>query len=452
MGDYGTRDFAQSKVASALAHVANEVDPISIHGIGDNIYGDGAEGDPQLIVRWWRDVYLQHSSLRRPWYIITGNHDWHTDATTERDFTNHPDNTGGWWRMPSFWYKKSYRSASGLTVDMFHLDTAILRGLSKPVQVLGHAAKQEQLAWLAAELNKSSADWKVVLGHHPVYSAGSHGITREILEEVDPLLRRFGVPMYLAGHDHSKHVMQHAGMNYIISGAGGANHRHRSNEYPPGSLKNFFPDHGFVGLSFCSPASASLTIYSDNGHAQAVMELPNEAPESDPSVPVDGQQVPCGGVMLQDVDRQCSADGCTVLADQMSFKTCRDYCAGNGLNCTGGWEEHDETCVPSVTLGCDRSYGATSDLLCQCSPEPLSPPPPSCRGIPLTDVKGHCSEDGCRVLAENMWRRTCREYCSSHGLACSGAWEEVDDTCAEEKRLDCAHRYSTPDLICECAG
>lgn len=450
MGDYGTRDYNQAKVAAGLAKVAAKLDPVAIHGIGDNIYGDGAEGDPRLITRWWRDVYLQHHSLRRPWYIITGNHDWHTDARTERDYTNHPDNEGGWWRMPNFWYKTSYKSASGLTVDMFNIDTAVWRGLSKPVQILGHTAKQEQIAWLVDELKGSTADWKVALGHHPVYSAGSHGITPEILDELDPLLRKYGVPLYVAGHDHSKHLMQHQGMNYIISGAGGANHRWRSNEYPAGSLKTFFGNHGFVALSFCDSSRATLTIYDSHGQEQQAMVLENRLPELgsvNPGTPT--TQVPCGGVMLKDVDRVCSTDGCKVLADQMSRRTCREYCNDNGLDCAGGWEELAETCVATVTLGCDRSYGSTSDLLCECMPGTTAPEP-RCNNLPLADVKRSCSADGCKVLAKTRGR-TCEEYCAENSLSCQGAWEEKDDTCTEEKSLRCNQHYSTSDLICECA-
>jgi len=443
------RDHNQRKVASALADVAADIDPVSIHGIGDNIYPDGAEGNPWVIARWWRDVYMRHPSLQRPWYVIAGNHDWHSDARAERDFTHHPENRGGWWRMPSFWYKTSYATASGLTVDLFHVDTSVIRGSSRPKAVLGSGAKREQIAWLAAELESSTADWKVALGHHPVYSAGSHGITHEILDELDPLLRRFGVPIYIAGHDHSKHVMQHAGMNYVISGAGGANHRHRSNEYPPGSLKNFYPDHGFVGLSFCERSNAILTIYDDRGRQQEVMVLPNQPPESSPSSPSHGGQAPCGGVVLKDVDRTCSADGCTVLADQMSYKTCGEYCADNGLECLGGWEEMSESCIATVTLGCHRSYSSTSDLLCRCAPG-SGGAASTCRGVRLPDVRARCSSDGCKVLARTRGR-TCEEYCLTGALTCQGAWEERDDTCSEERPLGCNELLDTSDLICECA-
>lgn len=85
---------------------------------------------------------------------------------------------------------------------------------------LGLAAREEQKRWLFDGLQKSTADWRVVIGHHPVYSAGNHGVTEVLLspshtfcmrifpvsDELDPKLRELGVPVYFAGHDHSHQV------------------------------------------------------------------------------------------------------------------------------------------------------------------------------------------------------------------------------------------------------
>jgi len=380
IGDYGTRDGNQRRVASGLAAVAEWRQPLAIAGIGDNIYGSGAEGNPQLIVDHWFNMYMPYTSLNRPWYIVTGNHDWYTDARTERDFTEHPDNRGGHWRMPSFWYKQNFQGESGVTVDAFFIDTQIWKGSSVVESTLGSDARQQQITWLRAELAQSVADWKIILGHHPVYSAGSHGIEDDLLEELDPLMRQYGVQILFSGHDHSKQLMQHRGLNYVISGAGGATARTRSDEYPLGSQKHIFEDHGFVGLSVCNASVAHLSFYSAEGSTQAAVTLPSTPPEStqEPGRPAlangdSAVRAPvCGGIVMRDVDLVCpSADGsgCKVLADQMTQKTCREYCSRNGLGCKDGWEEQDEDCVPIYDLGCDQAYGSTSDLICECMPE-----------------------------------------------------------------------------------
>jgi tartrate-resistant acid phosphatase type 5 len=66
-----------------------------------------------------------------------------------------------------------------------------------------------QLAWLEAELGRSTAAWTIVVGHHPVFSGGSdHGNQPELIRDVRPLLDRHGVRAYFFGHDHDlQHIM-----------------------------------------------------------------------------------------------------------------------------------------------------------------------------------------------------------------------------------------------------
>eukprot|EP00756_Hemistasia_phaeocysticola_P018792 Hpha_TRINITY_DN15619_c1_g1::TRINITY_DN15619_c1_g1_i1::g.99369::m.99369 len=86
-----------------------------------------------------------------------------------------------------------------------------------------------------------------------------------------------------------------------------------------------------------------------------------------------------------------------------------------------------------------------------------APPRSSCEG--MMDVKKKCSDDGCKVLADNMRLRTCSEFCKENGLVCVGAWEEKDDSCEPEKSWLCDEPYLdsskaagvyTSDLLCEC--
>lgn len=226
---------------------------------------------------------------------------------------------------------------------------------------------------MRAELQASTAQWKVVIGHHPVYSAGSHGTTEDLLLELDPLLREFGVNMYFNGHDHNKQLISHRGMHYVVSGAGGKSSSSRSNEEPAGSLRRIFEDSkGFVGLSIYGAADARLTFYSEAGEPQAVEVIANAPAEvfaaSSPSLlQGPGRRPQCNGRALKDVDRTCSADGCKVVADQLTTRTCRHYCETNALQCIGGWTEDDEDCTESANLGCDGIRASTSNHICQCA-------------------------------------------------------------------------------------
>lgn len=42
---------------------------------------------------------------------------------------------------------------------------------------------------LRTQLQASSATWRIVVGHHPVFSTGEHGSTPELVEHILPLLK-----------------------------------------------------------------------------------------------------------------------------------------------------------------------------------------------------------------------------------------------------------------------
>mmetsp|Transcript_84984 Transcript_84984/g.150262 ORF Transcript_84984/g.150262 Transcript_84984/m.150262 type:complete len:522 (-) Transcript_84984:179-1744(-) len=387
IGDMGTRGSTQREIAAAMAKVAEERDPVAIAAIGDNIYGDGAEENFSILSEWWRDVYLPHPALNRPWYVVTGNHDWHSDATYERDFTQHPENTGGWWRMPNFWYKRSFESSSSnLSLDAFFIDTQIWKGSSLVERVLGANAYQEQITWLSSELASSKADWKIVLGHHPIYSAGSHGTTEDLLAELDPLLRQHFAHIYFNGHDHNKQLIQYQGMNYITSGAGGKNSDSRSNEEPSGSLQHIFQDSGFASLAVCSKSSATLTFYGEQGQPQATTPLTNAPPlflvdagnRHQDRFTSSHVHTYCGQIAMQDVDKACRGAGnCRIVADQRSNKSCDDFCKASGLSCLDGWTEGDEDCFEVQRIGCETTCRHAvqsssldlcyNNLICECN-------------------------------------------------------------------------------------
>lgn len=265
IGDFGSSCYKrhqQKLVAEGLGKAASRKDADAILGIGDNIYSDGAR-DSSYMVLQWRDIYMKHSGNKRTWYALAGNHDWHSDVRVERDFTHHSDNTGGYWNFPSFWYKVKYETSSGTTVEMFHIDSMIW-AFGTESQL-----RSAQKNWLKSKLRDSSADWKIVLAHHPYYSAGRHGKISG-MSSLDKILRQNGVNMYIAGHAHSQHLIKYKSVYYIVSGAGSLTPRKGKRGYPSGSLKipvikdRKFGGLGFAHLEVCSKV-ATLTFYGADG-------------------------------------------------------------------------------------------------------------------------------------------------------------------------------------------
>jgi hypothetical protein len=84
-----------------------------------------------------------------------------------------------------------------------------------------HAGAQR--AWLEAELRGSDADWRVVIGHYPVWSVSAHGPSPRLVVELAPLLEQYNVALYLNGHDHNAqhiHVAATPATEFFTLGAG----------------------------------------------------------------------------------------------------------------------------------------------------------------------------------------------------------------------------------------
>lgn len=396
IGDFGGGNDGQKKVAKSMAQVAASKGSAAIFGIGDNIYPDGATGKTSNIVSKWSNYYMNHEALKIPWYIVAGNHDWHSDVRVMTKFTSSSENKGEHWQMPNFYYKRSFSGPDSTNIDFFFLDTEIWKKSSKVKKYIGSGEYSKQKSWFESELSSSSADWKIVVGHINIYSAGSHGISSQLRSDLEPILRKHGAQMMISGHDHNRQLMQLDGLNYVISGAGayGSNVK---KSVSPAKLVEFHSSRGFVGLEICNKESATLTIYNDGGGVDATAQLSSAPPGSGGSsggspprrrsaprrrsserrrrrrsrrkrsIDDDDVQTTCQGMMLEDVDLGCSADGCTVVVDRPESDTCEMYCADHGLACTGAWRQNDESCVAHEVLSCSTTKRSNANMMCQCA-------------------------------------------------------------------------------------
>lgn len=106
-----------------------------------------------------------------------------------------------------------------MSVHLIFVDTYTL------VQKL--SGYQNQLLWLSDVLKKSDATWKIVIGHHPPYTAGRHFPGEvNIANDVIPMLEEHGVDVFLLGHDHNLQRIKRTSTNsdsvdYVIAGAAG---------------------------------------------------------------------------------------------------------------------------------------------------------------------------------------------------------------------------------------
>jgi len=223
-GDWGRNgEQDQRDVAAQMAVAAKDMDAKFIISVGDNFYEDGVKSvdDPQ----WQTSFEKVYSapSLQVPWRAILGNHDYHANCDAQIAYAK----TSPRWTMPARYYVRSEKIDADSTVDFFYLDTTPMiksyystaNSEKTGAQVVTQDVPK-QLAWVKDALAASTAPWKIVVGHHPIYSGGGHGDTTELIETILPLLQEHKVQAYFNGHDHDLQHLQAGAVNLFDSGAG----------------------------------------------------------------------------------------------------------------------------------------------------------------------------------------------------------------------------------------
>lgn len=220
-GDWGRQgEQDQVDVAGQMAQAAKDVEAKFIISVGDNFYENGVAS---VRDSHWRasyeDVY-HHRSLQVPWHAILGNHDYHGNCDAQIEYHS----VDSRWNMPARYYLQTHRLDNGATADFFYLDTSPMiksyhTKKATRKEVLGQDVTR-QLEWFKASLEASKARWKIVIGHHPIYSGGEHGDTPELVESVLPLLHEHKVRAYFNGHDHDLQHLMADEVNLFDTGAG----------------------------------------------------------------------------------------------------------------------------------------------------------------------------------------------------------------------------------------
>jgi 3',5'-cyclic AMP phosphodiesterase CpdA len=87
-----------------------------------------------------------------------------------------------------------------------------------------HEIGSEQMVWAEGVLKKAAAAHLPVVAyfHEPPYSVGVHGPNADIQQTFHALLKKYHVPLVFCGHDHLYYRTVRDGIQYVITGGGGA--------------------------------------------------------------------------------------------------------------------------------------------------------------------------------------------------------------------------------------
>ena len=201
IGDSGRGHRPQYEVSAQMQAFREELDYDFVVMLGDNIYD-----------RWTPEDYRQKFELPyKPllddgvkFYAVRGNHDDPRqpeyplfNMNGQRYYTFKPE-------------KGLAETLAGTSVRFFMLDTELL--------------DDAQVEWLDRELGRSGSDWKIVVAHKPLYTAGRYeAAARRLRARLEPVLVRHGVQAMFAGHEHFyERTHPQKGVVHFISGAAGS--------------------------------------------------------------------------------------------------------------------------------------------------------------------------------------------------------------------------------------
>ncbi len=241
MGDFGSGTQGQKVFAAAIVRLGKAQAFDFGVTFGDNFYPSGMTGtDDSRWKDWWEALY---SPLGIVFYPSLGNHEWYSDdgAAAEIEYSSPT------WKFPAPYY-----TFTAGPVQFFAVDTTEI--------------SEAEALWLDRAIASSTARWKVVFGHHPIFApekdakAGRYMVYMQA--RLWPLIRG-RVDAYLCGHQHAMAQMEpREGVHFFMSGGGGAP-LVKVAKKAPGALfaESTF---GFLTLE-ADPARMKVSIFDTDG-------------------------------------------------------------------------------------------------------------------------------------------------------------------------------------------
>ncbi|MCP4449215.1 MAG: metallophosphoesterase family protein [Myxococcales bacterium] len=200
---YGDSRSNANAHARVIERIRQEV-PDFLLGTGDIVNEGSSRAD-------WDELFEIEGPLLREaaMFPSLGNHDRQgrgRTASNFRKFFSLPENSPD----PERYYAFSYGSARFVILDSNTYSFALT----------------DQTAWIEEQLQSARLDEDTehifVSMHHPPFSISLHGGQSELREAWTPLFEKYQVDAVFSGHDHVYSRAKKNGVNYFVSGGGGA--------------------------------------------------------------------------------------------------------------------------------------------------------------------------------------------------------------------------------------
>lgn len=227
LGDFGrVGNYYQHEVARDMGHAVIGADAEFVVSVGDNFYPNGVTSTQDY--HWissFEKIY-NDPSLYTDWYVALGNHDYRGSIQAQIDYTN----LSRRWNMPSPYYSRTFELANNEKLLLIVMDTnPYIDGYHEDPAKYPDLQKQDTLAqraWLVQQLSTDdpSVTWKIVVGHHPMYSGGKRKESKDTQlfeNRFADFFDKHGVDAYICGHEHDLQIIKPKGRKTVqfLSGA-----------------------------------------------------------------------------------------------------------------------------------------------------------------------------------------------------------------------------------------
>ena len=263
IGDWGWWGQAdQMKVAAAMEKVGAECAYDFIVSTGDNFYDAGVDSVGDVLWNMSYEYVYTGAHLQCPWYVVLGNHDYRGAPSAQIAYSNISNR----WKLPSKYFKEQFSAGGNESVEMFFMDSnpyqKDLLGAGSSYPELNALDTFSQNGWIESGLLNSSADWKLVIGHHPLYTCGMRKNQPQDMRKFEGLFNETHVDAYFCGHEHDLQVHKPAGtVTYFVSGGGGNKRAIQT----PFDFTHFAQSSlGFMVFEILS-GKMTVTSYNENG-------------------------------------------------------------------------------------------------------------------------------------------------------------------------------------------
>ena len=217
--------FEQKTVAELMGWMADVADPEFVAAIGDVHHFEGVASvdDPLWMTNY--ELIYSHPDLMLDWYPLLGNHEYRGNTQAVLDYGK----VSRRWVMPGRYYavEKEVEDGNEKILYVFIDTTPLIDKYRRDTEDYPDAGKQSiaaELEWLEATLAASTAKWKVVMGHHPIYADTDKNESErtDLQRRVQPLLDKYGVDAYICGHIHNFQHIQAKGskVQYFVNTSG----------------------------------------------------------------------------------------------------------------------------------------------------------------------------------------------------------------------------------------